>query len=99
MIQIRFSMKHLAALLLPAVLCVSLLGGCAKTQQGLSLAVCVGDAPTSLDPAYAENLGDQTILTHLYENLMSAATRRPGTPGTWSSFRTPPKMTAPWKSF
>lgn len=70
MIQIRFSMKHLAALLLPAVLCVSLLGGCAKTQQGLSLAVCVGDAPTSLDPAYAENLGDQTILTHLYENLM-----------------------------
>lgn len=63
-------MKRLAALLLPAVLCVSLLGGCAGAEEGLSLPVSVGSAPVSLDPAYAEEPGDQTILAHLYENLM-----------------------------
>lgn len=63
-------LKRLTALLLPAALCLSLLGGCARDGDGLSLAVCTGDAPDSLDPIYAEAAGEQTILAHLYENLM-----------------------------
>lgn len=62
--------KRLAALMLPAVFCVSLLAGCAKVGEGLSLSVCVGSAPETLDPIYAESIADQTILVHLYENLM-----------------------------
>ena len=65
--------KRLAALTLPAVLCLSLLAGCAKDGEGLSLSVCVGPAPVTLDPIYAQEITDQTILAHLYENLMRAA--------------------------
>lgn len=63
-------LKHLTALLLPAVLCISLLSGCARDDDGMALAVCVGSAPESLDPIYAEEAGEQTVLAHLYENLM-----------------------------
>lgn len=62
--------KRLAALLLPAALCISMLAGCSKAGEGLSLSVCVGAALETLDPIYAESTGDQTILVHLYENLM-----------------------------
>nr|WP_325297637.1 peptide ABC transporter substrate-binding protein [uncultured Dysosmobacter sp.] len=62
--------KRLAALLLPAALCVSMLAGCSKAGEGLSLSVCAGAALETLDPIYAESTGDQTILVHLYENLM-----------------------------
>lgn len=65
--------KRLAALLLPAVLCVSMLAGCAKAGEGLSLSVCAGAELQTLDPIYAEDTGDQTILVHLYENLMRVA--------------------------
>lgn len=65
--------KRLAALLLPAVLCISLLAGCTKDGEGVSLAVSVGPAPTTLDPIYAREITDQTVLTHLYENLMRVA--------------------------
>lgn len=65
--------KRLAALTLTAVLCISLLAGCAKDSEGLSLAVCVGAYPETLDPIYARSEGDQTILSHLYENLMRVA--------------------------
>ncbi|MDE6454477.1 MAG: hypothetical protein K2L38_00880 [Dysosmobacter sp.] len=63
-------MKRLTALLLPAALCAALLSGCAKDGEGLALSVCAGSAPGSLDPIYAEDVGGQTILAHLYENLM-----------------------------
>ena len=63
-------MKRLAALLLPAALCLSLLAGCARAGEGVALSVCVGPAPDTLDPIYAESITDQTILVHLYENLM-----------------------------
>lgn len=63
-------MKRLAALLLPAALCAALLSGCARDGEGLALSVCVGAAPESLDPIYAEDAGSQTVLAHLYENLM-----------------------------
>ncbi len=62
--------KRLAALVLPAVLCISLLAGCAKDGEGVALSVCVGPEPQTLDPIYAREITDQTVLTHLYENLM-----------------------------
>ncbi len=62
--------KRLAALLLSAALCTVPLTGCAKDGEGLALSVCVGSAPESLDPIYAEDVGGQTVLSHLYENLM-----------------------------
>lgn len=65
--------KQLAALALPAVLCISLLMGCAKDGDGLALNLCVGPAPVTLDPIYAQEITDQTILAHLYENLMRVA--------------------------
>ena len=69
-------LKRWAALALAAGLCVSLLAGCgerASAAEG-ALSVCVGAAPESLDPIYAETVGDQTILEHLYENLMRVTT-------------------------
>lgn len=62
--------KRLAALALSGLLCTALLSGCAKDGDGMTLNVCVGGAPDSLDPIYAEESGSQTILAHLYENLM-----------------------------
>lgn len=64
------SLKRLTALLLPGLLCVSLLAGCAKDSDGMALSACVGAAPGSLDPIYAEDISGQTVLAHLYENLM-----------------------------
>ena len=64
------NLKRLSALCLTVVLCAALLAGCKSDGDGLSLSVCVGAEPVSLDPIYAEEVGDQTILAHLYENLM-----------------------------
>ena len=64
------SWKRPAALLTMLALCGTLLAGCAKDGEGIALGVCLGGAPTSLDPIYAQGEGDQTLLTHLYENLM-----------------------------
>ena len=62
--------KRLTALVLSGLLCTALLSGCAKDGEGMALAVCVGSAPESLDPIYAEDTEGQTVLAHLYENLM-----------------------------
>jgi len=66
------SFKRLGALVLIIILCMSVLAGCAEeeVEEALTFSVCVGDAPVSLDPIYAEEVADQTVLTHLYENLM-----------------------------
>ncbi len=72
--------KRLACLALPAAVCLTLLVGCAGEADGVSLSVCVGSAPVTLDPIYAEETGDQTILAHLYENLMRVAVDVSGTP-------------------
>ena len=61
--------KRLAAALLAGALCASL-SGCARSGDGLALSVCVGGAPESLDPIYAEDAPGQTVLANLYENLM-----------------------------
>ena len=71
--------KRGAALCLTAALLLSLLAGCAKEGEGMALAVSVGGAPVSLDPIYAEEAGDQTLLTHLYENLMRVSVDTSGT--------------------
>mgnify|MGYP002797328739 CR=1 FL=1 len=73
--------KRRLALLLAAALCVSALAGCARGGDAMSLSVCVGGAPEELDPIYATEPADQTILVHLYENLMrktAGAARRAG---------------------
>ena len=62
--------KRLAALLLSAALCAVPLSGCAQDGDGMALSVCVGTAPESLDPIYTEDTPGQTVLAHLYENLM-----------------------------
>lgn len=68
------SIKRLAALILSVTLCAALLAGCAGEEDAANLSVCVGAAPQSLDPIYAQESGDQTILAHLYENLMRVTT-------------------------
>lgn len=64
--------KRLTALALSAVLCGTLMTGCAQEEQaaGFCLDVSAGQAVVTLDPIFAQEVGDQTILTHLYENLM-----------------------------
>lgn len=70
--------KRRAAALLAAVLSLSMAAGCGGGEEGMDLAVCAGAAPESLDPIYAESTADQTILTHLYENLMQASADESG---------------------
>ena len=66
--------KRIAALVLSAVLSVSLLAGCAGNgAEGMALSVSVGSRVSTLDPIYAEDLESQNILVHLYENLMRVA--------------------------
>ena len=72
--------KKLACLVLSGAMCLGLLAGCAGETDGVSLSVCVGAAPVSLDPIYAEETGDQTILAHLYENLMRVTVDVSGNP-------------------
>ena len=72
--------KQLACLALSGAMCLGLLAGCAGEGDGVSLSVCVGAAPVSLDPIYAEETGDQTILAHLYENLMRVTVDVSGNP-------------------
>lgn len=65
--------KRLAALALAALTLLTCLTGCGSAGDDgdrLSLSVWVGDKPATYDPIYAEEIGDQTILNHLYENLM-----------------------------
>ena len=66
-------LKRAVSLLLAAVLCVSVLAGCADGGDGVSLSVSVGSRVTTLDPIYAEDINSQTVLVHLYENLLKVA--------------------------
>ena len=62
--------KRRWALFLAAVLLALSLTGCGGSGEGPALSVCVGGAPEELDPIYATETADQTVLVHLYENLM-----------------------------
>ena len=66
--------KRRLALLLTAALCICTLPGCGQSGDGLTLSVCVGGEPEELDPIYAVEPADQTLLIHLYENLMRKTT-------------------------
>ena len=61
--------KHAVALLLTAALCISL-PGCGGQERDTALSVCVGEGVATLDPIYAQDTASQTVLAHLYENLM-----------------------------
>ena len=61
---------RLTALALALALCAGLTAGCGQQSGGMELSVCVGDSYTTLDPIYAEDISSQTVLVHLYENLM-----------------------------
>lgn len=66
--------KRCAGLVLALACCLGLLSGCGQeAAEGMKLSVCVGSAPQELDPIYATDPVDQTILMHLYENLMRTA--------------------------
>lgn len=73
--------QRLAAFGLSLVLCLGLLTACGQKeeQQGQSLSVSVGGEVVSLDPIYAEEPGDQSILVQLYENLMRVSVDGSGT--------------------
>ena len=64
--------NRLRTVLLSVILCMTLFTGCGQQTDTptSTLSVCVGSAPATFDPIYAEEIADQTILTHLYENLM-----------------------------
>ena len=83
--------KRLTALCLSALVCVTLLTACGRkesTDGRASLSVCVGETPATYDPIYAQRIGDQTILNHLYENLMRLETGETARP---SQSPVPPK--------
>lgn len=61
---------RLTGLALMIALLTGLLAGCGQQSGGMELSVCVGDSYSTLDPIYAEDISSQTILVHLYENLM-----------------------------
>ena len=58
-------LEKAVSLLLAAVLCASVLAGCADGGDGVSLSVSVGSRVTTLDPMYAEDINSQTVLVHL----------------------------------
>lgn len=62
--------KRWSAALLALTLCMGLLSGCSQGEARPGLSVCIGADMETLDPIYATAEGDQTILVHLYENLM-----------------------------
>ena len=65
--------KRGLALVLAVSACFTLLAACGQAEpvgDQLALAVCIGETPATYDPIYAEEPGEQTILNHLYENLM-----------------------------
>ena len=65
--------KRGLALVLAVSACFALLTACGQGEavgDQLALSVCVGETPATYDPIYAEEAGEQTILNHLYENLM-----------------------------
>ena len=70
--------KRLTVTALLAALCVLLAAGCGQQESGMELSVCVGGSYSTLDPIYAEDIPSQTVLVHLYENLMRVVADQAG---------------------
>lgn len=66
--------KRTWALLTAAALSLGLFTGCGRSGEELALSVCVGGEPEELDPIYAVETADRTVIAHLYENLMRRTT-------------------------
>ena len=76
--------KRAAAMLLAAVLSIGALTGCGEepVQQTIlvpeTLSVCLGSSPVTLDPAYATESRDLTVISNLYDNLMTLSSDEDG---------------------
>lgn len=74
-------LKRAAILAVSAALAIGILSGCGASHQqssGLNLSVCLGGGLTTLDPIRATTEEDQTVIEHLYENLMRASADNDG---------------------
>ena len=63
-------MRRWAALVLAAVMALALLTGCGQEDEGFTLNAAVAGTVTTSDPAEAVGLANETVVLHLYENLM-----------------------------
>lgn len=66
--------KRMAAVLLMLALLAGLATGCGEGEETLTVSAAIGDGVETLDPIYAVDEEDQTVLTHLYENLLREKT-------------------------
>lgn len=55
-----------------------LLSGCSREQEGMTLRVCLPEAPAVLDPALVQTDSERTVVAQLYENLMQLSTDEEG---------------------
>ena len=66
--------KRMAAMLLALALLAGLATGCGEQEEALSVSAAIGDGIETLDPIYAVDEEDQTVLTHMYEGLLREKT-------------------------
>lgn len=66
--------KRMAAVLLMLALLAGLAAGCGEQEEALTVSAAIGDGIETLDPIYAVDEEDQTVLAHLYENLLREET-------------------------
>ena len=64
------SIRRMAALALCLALLLGILAGCGGEAPGISLRVSMGPEADSYDPIRAETPEAETVLVHLYENLL-----------------------------
>lgn len=77
----QFAKKLLSLFFSVSLLCSALTGCGQKTTSNTdyTLNVCVGSGVGTLDPIYAQDPCGQTVLNHLYENLMRVSVNPDGT--------------------
>ncbi|MBQ7777393.1 MAG: peptide ABC transporter substrate-binding protein [Oscillibacter sp.] len=66
--------KRMAAVLLMLALLAGLATGCGEQEETLTVSAAIGDGIETFDPIYAVDEEDQSLLTHLYENLLRKKT-------------------------
>ena len=64
------SIRRMAALALCLALLLGILAGCGGEAPGISLRIGMGPEADSYDPIRAETPEAETVLVHLYENLL-----------------------------
>lgn len=71
--------KRMAAVLLVLALLAGFATGCGEQEKELVVSAAIGDGIETLDPIYAVDEEDLTVLAHLYENLLREKTDGTGT--------------------